>query len=137
MLTRQLTTEDKLTLWSVFGSNPIKFGFQEFGTITGLPCRAFPVGYTTEFEDQSQAHKDSYWIELFGSKRFITIADLRRKLDKDRDMPGPKKLRLDLLLIVDCVLIAHQQTPRPTLKYVRMVRTLKLSALTLGVESLF
>ncbi|KAJ4885452.1 ULP_PROTEASE domain-containing protein [Raphanus sativus] len=122
MLTRQLTTEDKLTLWSVFGGNPIKFGLQEFGTITGLPCGAFPVGYTTAIEDQSQAHKDSYWIELFGKKKFITIADVRRKLESDSDMHGWKKLRLALIIIVDGVLIAHQQTPRPTLKYVRMVK---------------
>ncbi|KAG2311239.1 hypothetical protein Bca52824_022796 [Brassica carinata] len=37
-------------------------------------------------------------------------------------MPGPKKLRLALIIIVDGVLIAHQQMPRPTLKYVRMVQ---------------
>ncbi|WZZ77495.1 hypothetical protein YC2023_098067 [Brassica napus] len=122
MLTRQLVVEDKHTLWSVFGSDPIKFGLHEFGTITGLPCGAFPVGYTTDKEDQSQAHKDPYWIELIGKKRFTTIADLRRKLETDKHMPGPQKLRLALIIIVDGVLIAHQQTPRPTLKYVRMVK---------------
>ncbi|WZY92960.1 hypothetical protein YC2023_065289 [Brassica napus] len=37
-------------------------------------------------------------------------------------MPGKKKLRLALIIIVDGVLIAHQQTPRPTLKYVKMVQ---------------
>ncbi|CAN6885483.1 unnamed protein product [Brassica oleracea] len=37
-------------------------------------------------------------------------------------MPGRKKLQLALIIIVDGVLIAHQQTPRPTLKYVRMVQ---------------
>ncbi|XP_033145921.1 uncharacterized protein LOC103863311 [Brassica rapa] len=37
-------------------------------------------------------------------------------------MPGKKKLQLALIIIVDGVLIAHQQTPRPTLKYVRMVQ---------------
>ncbi|CAN6890904.1 unnamed protein product [Brassica oleracea] len=103
MLTRQLVVEDKHTLWSVFGSDPIKFGLQEFGTITGLPCGAFPVGYTTDKEDQSQAHKDPYWIELIGKKRFTTIADLRRKLETDKHMPGPQKLRLALIIIVDDV----------------------------------
>ncbi|KAF3573027.1 hypothetical protein F2Q69_00058341 [Brassica cretica] len=108
MLTRQLVVEDNHTLWSVFGSDPIKFGLQEFGTITDLPCGAFPVGYTTDKEDQSQAHKDPYWIELIGKKRFTTIADLRRKLETDKHMPGPQKLRLALIIIVDGVLIAHQ-----------------------------
>lgn len=37
-------------------------------------------------------------------------------------MPGKKKLRLALIIIVNGVLIAHQQTPRPTLKYVKMVQ---------------
>ncbi|CAN6969244.1 unnamed protein product [Brassica oleracea var. botrytis] len=37
-------------------------------------------------------------------------------------MLGKKKLHLALIIIVDGVLIAHQQTPRPTLKYVRMVQ---------------
>ncbi|CAN7076719.1 unnamed protein product [Brassica oleracea var. botrytis] len=37
-------------------------------------------------------------------------------------MQGRKKLQLALIIIVDGVLIAHQQTPRSTLKYVRMVQ---------------
>ena len=81
MLTRHLVCEDKHTFWSIFGSDPIKFGLQEFGTITGLPCGAFPVGYTTDKEDQSKAYKDPFWIKLIGKKRFTTIADLRRKLE--------------------------------------------------------
>lgn len=121
MLTRQLVCDDKHTLWSVFGSDPIKFGLKEFGTITGLPCGAFPVGYTTEREDQSKAHKDPYWIQLIGKKKFPTIADLRHKLETDTTLSGGQKLRLALLIIVDGVLIAHQQSTRPTLKYVRMV----------------
>ncbi|KAF3573030.1 hypothetical protein F2Q69_00058342 [Brassica cretica] len=117
MLTRQLVVEDKHTLWSVFGSDPIKFGLQEFGTITGLPCGAFPVGYTTDKEDQSQAHKDPYWIELIGKKRFTTIADLRRKLETDKHMPGPQKLRLALIIIVpynSLQVRLLQQLPTPT-----------------------
>ncbi|KAF2594308.1 hypothetical protein F2Q70_00043161 [Brassica cretica] len=81
MLTRHLVCEDKHTFWSIFGSDPIKFGLQEFGTITGLPYGAFPVGYTTDKEDQSKAYKDPFWIKLIGKKRFTTIADLRRKLE--------------------------------------------------------
>ncbi|CAN6968999.1 unnamed protein product [Brassica oleracea var. botrytis] len=122
MLTRQLVCAEKHTLWSVFGSDPIKFGLQVFGTITGLPCGAFPVGYTLDKEDESQANKDPDWIKLIGKKRFTTIADLRNKLETDKNMPGKKKLQLALIIIVDGVLIAHQQTPRPTLKYVRMVQ---------------
>ena len=39
-------------------------------------------------------------------------------------MPGWKKLQLALILIVDGVLIAHQQKTRPTLKYVKMVQNI-------------
>ncbi|KAG2247735.1 hypothetical protein Bca52824_087363 [Brassica carinata] len=37
-------------------------------------------------------------------------------------MPGKKKLQLALIIIVDGVLIAHQQMSHPTMKYVRMVQ---------------
>ncbi|KAG2292532.1 hypothetical protein Bca52824_039201 [Brassica carinata] len=49
-LTKQLICEDNNTLWIVFRSDPIRFGLQEFGTITGLPCGEFPTGYDTELE---------------------------------------------------------------------------------------
>lgn len=122
MLARQLVTRDALSLWSIFGPDPIKFGLQEFGTVTGLPCGPFPDGYTTDKEGQSKAHKDSFWVELFGKRRFITIADLRHMLETDKEMPGWRKLCISLIMIVDGVLIAHQQTPRPTLKYVKMLK---------------
>ncbi|KAF8088111.1 hypothetical protein N665_0553s0011 [Sinapis alba] len=116
-LTRQLLCEDSQTLWSVFRINPIRFGLQEFGTITGLPCGDFPIDYNTELEDQSTAHKDPAWIKLIGKNKFTIIAELRHKLETDSRMSGWKRLRLALILIVDGILIAHQQTPRPTLKY--------------------
>lgn len=122
MLSRQLITKDPNTLWSVFGPDPIKFGLEEFGTITGLPCGAFPVGYTTEKGNQSKALKEKFWVELFGKRRFITIADCCHIIETDKTMPGWRKLCLALIIIVDGVLIAHQQTPRPTLKYVKMLK---------------
>ncbi|KAL0797251.1 hypothetical protein Bca101_068628 [Brassica carinata] len=123
-LTRQLICEDSHTLWTVFRSDPIRFGLQEFGTITGLPCGELPSDYETELEDQSQANKDPDWIKLIGKKKFVTIADLRHRLETDTRMPGSKKLQLALILIVDGVLIAHQQKTRPTLKYVKMVQNI-------------
>ncbi|KAF2585997.1 hypothetical protein F2Q70_00035982 [Brassica cretica] len=100
----------------------LRFGLQEFGTITGLPCGDFPVGYTLDKEDQYKANKDPDWIKLIGKERFTTIADLRHKLETERHMPGKKKLQLALIIIVDGVLIAHQQMSRPTMMYVRMVQ---------------
>lgn len=121
-LTRQLLCEDRHTLWSVFGSDPICFGLKEFGTITGLPCGEFPADYDTELADQSKANTDPDWIRLIGKKKFVTIADLRHRLETDKRMPARKKLQIALILIVDGVLIAHQQKTRPTLKYVKMVQ---------------
>lgn len=121
-LTRQLLCEDRHTLWSVFGSDAVRFGLQEFGTITGLPCGDFPADYETELEDQSKANSDPDWIRLLGKKKFVTIADLRHRLETDIRMPRRKKLQIALILIVDGVLIAHQQKTRPTLKYVKMVQ---------------
>ncbi|XP_056862232.1 uncharacterized protein LOC130509936 [Raphanus sativus] len=121
-LTRQLICEDRHTLWSVFGSDAVRFALPEFGTITGLPCGEFPADYETELEDQSQANKDPDWIRLIGKKKFVTNADLKNRLATDTKMPGRKKLQIALILIVDSVLIAHQQKTRPTLKYVKMVQ---------------
>ncbi|KAJ4875902.1 ULP_PROTEASE domain-containing protein [Raphanus sativus] len=121
-LTRQLLCEDRHTLWSVFGSDAVRFGLQEFGTITGLPCGDFPADYEIELEDQSKANSDPDWIRLLGKKKFVTIADLRHRLESDIRMPRRKKLQIALILIVDGVLIAHQQKTRPTLKYVKMVQ---------------
>ncbi|KAG2269408.1 hypothetical protein Bca52824_063963 [Brassica carinata] len=122
-LTRQLLCEDNNTLWTVFRSDPIRFGLQEFGTITWLPCGEFPTDYDTELEVQSNNIRDPDWVKLFGKEKIVTIADLSHKLETDARMLGWKKLQLALILIVDSVLIAHQQKTRPTLKYVKMVQS--------------
>lgn len=42
-------------------------------------------------------------------------------LKTEENMRSDKRLRLALIMIVDGVLIAHKQVPRPTLQYVQMV----------------
>ncbi|KAH0865819.1 hypothetical protein HID58_083030 [Brassica napus] len=37
-LTRQLVCLPKNTLWSAFGGFPFRYGLEEFGTVTSLPC---------------------------------------------------------------------------------------------------
>ncbi|KAF8104776.1 hypothetical protein N665_0168s0019, partial [Sinapis alba] len=103
LLTRQLICDGKHTLWSVFGADPLRFGLQEFGTITGLPCGAFPVGYDPSPENTNGPLKDSYWFKLIGKKKSTTITDLRSKLEKETNLP------------------AHQQTPCPTPRYMEML----------------
>lgn len=124
-LTRQLLCGDDHTLWSVFGGNPLRYGLQEFGTVTGLNCDSFPEGYHPNTSKSVFAGKDGVWKKLFGDKKMITIAELCRMLEKDKKMPGWKKIRIALIIIVDGVLIAHKQVARPTPRYVSMLRNLK------------
>ncbi|KAG2331340.1 hypothetical protein Bca52824_002520 [Brassica carinata] len=126
MLTRQLVCADKHTLWPVFAGHPFRFGLQEFGTITGLPCGAFPPGYNPDMKCKSDPRKDAFWVRLIGKKRFTTIEDLRHQLATDRNMTSWRRLRLALIIIVDGVLIVHEQKPRPTLRFVKLVEHLEL-----------
>uniref|UniRef100_A0A0D3D419 Uncharacterized protein n=1 Tax=Brassica oleracea var. oleracea TaxID=109376 RepID=A0A0D3D419_BRAOL len=57
---------EALASGSYLTSQRVNFRLREFGTITGLPCGAFPVGYTLDKEDHSTANKDPDWIKLIG-----------------------------------------------------------------------
>lgn len=124
LLSRQLLDDLKYTLWTAFGGKPLRFGLQEFGTITGLPCGDFPDGYVPDYEEPREPQRDPIWLKLIGKSKMTTIADIGKRLQRERNMPGSKKLRLALIMIVDGVLIAHKQYPRPTLRYVQMVDNL-------------
>uniref|UniRef100_A0A0D3E7D8 Ubiquitin-like protease family profile domain-containing protein n=2 Tax=Brassica oleracea var. oleracea TaxID=109376 RepID=A0A0D3E7D8_BRAOL len=124
-LTRQLVCLPKNTLWSAFGGFPFRYGLEEFGTVTGLPCGSYSERYNPKTAKAIVAGKDRVWKRLFGKKKFVTIADLCRMLETDKDMDGWKKIRIALIIIVDGVLIAHKQEARPTPHYVRMVENLK------------
>ncbi|KAG2328383.1 hypothetical protein Bca52824_011111 [Brassica carinata] len=124
-LTRQLLCLPKNTLWSVFGGFPFRYGLEEFGTVTGLSCGPFPAESQTNTGKAIIAGKDSVWKRLFGRRKVVTIAELCRMLETDENMSGWKKIRIALIIIVDGVLIAHKQEPRPTPRYVWMVETLK------------
>ncbi|KAG2302950.1 hypothetical protein Bca52824_031601 [Brassica carinata] len=123
-LTRQLLCVDEHTLWSVFGGKPLRYGLKEFGAVTGLNCGPFPQGYHPDTAKSVVAGKDTVWKKLFGKKKTITIAELYQLLENEKDMSGWKKIRIALIIIVDGVLIAHKQTPRPTPRYVSMLSKL-------------
>ncbi|KAF3575617.1 hypothetical protein DY000_02032553 [Brassica cretica] len=120
-LTRQLVCLPKNTLWSAFGGSPFRYGLEEFG----LPCGSYPERYTPNTGKAIAAGKDRVWKRLFGKKKYVTIADLCRMLETDKDMDGWNKIRIALIIIVDGVLIAHKQEARPTPRYDRMVENLK------------
>ncbi|KAG2287374.1 hypothetical protein Bca52824_046978 [Brassica carinata] len=124
-LTRQLVFLPKNTLWSAFGGSPFRYGIEEFGTVTGLPCGSYPERYTPNTGKAIVAGKDRVWKRLFGKKIYVTIADLCRMFETDKDMDGWNKIQIALIIIVDGVLIAHKQEARPTPRYVRMVENLK------------
>lgn len=124
-LSRQLICGGDHTLFSVFGGNPFRYGLQEFGAVTGLNCSPFTEGYHPDTAKAVVAGKDVVWQKLFGEKNMITIAELCQMLEEDKDMLFWKKIRIALIIIVDGVLIAHKQVPRPTPRYVRMLTSLK------------
>ncbi|CAF2060960.1 unnamed protein product [Brassica napus] len=123
-LTRQLLCLPKNTLWSVFGGNPLRYGLQGFGTVTGLNCASFPEGYHPDIAKSVVAGKDEVWKRLFGKKKIVTIAELCRMLEKEKKMDHWKKIRIALIIIVDGVLIAHKQQARATPRYVMMLKNL-------------
>lgn len=124
-LTRQLVCLPKNTLWPVLGGLPFRYGLEEFGTVTGLPCGSFPEGYHPDTAKKIVAGRDSVWKSLFGKKEMVTVAQLCRMLENDTNMSGWKKIHIALIIIVDGVLIAHKQKPRPTPRYVRLVENLQ------------
>lgn len=107
-LTRQLLCQLEHTLWSVFGGNPLKFGLQEFGTVTGLNCGSFPESYHPDTAKTVVAGKDAIWRKLFGKNKMVTIAELCRMLEEDEKMSDWKKIRIALIIIVDSVLISQK-----------------------------
>lgn len=79
--------------------------------------------------------RDQDWKKLIGDDNKATLGDVSEMLMLSPNMPGWRKLRLALLLIVDGVLIANTQTHRPTPKYVRLLEDLESFSLLLGVEN--
>ncbi|KAG2291114.1 hypothetical protein Bca52824_037783 [Brassica carinata] len=90
LLSRQLIVDDPHTLWTALLGQPLRFGLQKFGTITGLPCGAFPVGHLPPKNKRNQALKDQILNKLIGKHELTTCADIRHM-----------KVRLALILIVD------------------------------------
>ncbi|CDY23549.1 BnaC06g25180D [Brassica napus] len=124
-LTRQLICLPKNMLWSVFGGNPLRYGLQEFWTVTGLNCASFPEGYHPDTVKPVVAGKDEVWKRQFGKKTMVTIAELCLMLEEDKKMDHWKKIRIALIIIVDGVLIAHKQQARAIPRYVKMLKNLK------------
>ncbi|KAF2620149.1 hypothetical protein F2Q68_00039732 [Brassica cretica] len=67
----------------------------------------------------------AYWEKLIGTNRDVLIEDLVRMVQGDEGMPGWRKLRLCLIIIVDGVLAPTAQKPKPSLKHVNLVKSLK------------
>ncbi|KAH0884369.1 hypothetical protein HID58_060465 [Brassica napus] len=59
-LTRQLVSLPKNTLRSAFGGSPFRYGLEEFGIVTGLPCGFFPERYNPNTGKAIVAGKDRH-----------------------------------------------------------------------------
>ncbi|XP_013632447.1 PREDICTED: uncharacterized protein LOC106337888 [Brassica oleracea var. oleracea] len=125
LLTRQLVTKKRLELWHVFGGDPMRFSLAKFGHVTGLPCGEFEEGYVVD--DKARPPKADYvfWDRLLGaSRRDITIAEVATMVAGDKEMPPTRKLKLCLIIIVDGVLLATNQEPKPSVKHVKRLEKL-------------
>lgn len=125
MLTRQVVTKKKYELWPVFGGKPFRFSLVEFGEVTGLPCGEFEEGYSIDYELPQTEENYTYWEKLIGPDRDLLVEDLVRMVSDEAEMPGWRKLRLCLIIIVDGVLVPNAQKPKPSLKHVNLVKNLK------------
>ncbi|KAF8108591.1 hypothetical protein N665_0107s0013 [Sinapis alba] len=63
--------------------------------------------------------------EVMGLPVNVTIEELMRRVETDPDMPGWMNLRLCLLVIVEGVLVASVQKPKPALKHVERIENLE------------
>lgn len=136
LMSRQVVTKKKYEMWHVFAGKPFRFSLVEFGEVTGFPCGEFEDGYTIEYQLPETDENYRYWDELIGSKRDVIVEDLLDMVETEKDMPGWKKLKLCLLVIVDGVLIATSQKPRPSLKHFQRLEDLDdLLAFSWGRES--
>ncbi|CDY07501.1 BnaC06g15630D [Brassica napus] len=125
LLTRQLVTKKRLELWPVFGGDPMRFSLAEFGHVTGLPCGEFEEGYVVD--DKARQPKGDYvfWDRLLGAgRRDITIAEVAAMIAGDKEMPPTQKLKLCLIIIVDGILLATNQEPKPYVKHVKRLEKL-------------
>ncbi|XP_024010573.1 uncharacterized protein LOC112085987 [Eutrema salsugineum] len=125
VIARQLVTKHKYELWTVFGGQPLRFSLFEFQSITGLNCSLFEEGYQTPSSEVSLKEPDLYWRRWIGDDVKTTCADIATWLRDDKEMSSDRRIRLALLLIVDCVLVANHQTHTPTPHYVQMVDNLE------------
>ncbi|KAG7656540.1 hypothetical protein ISN44_As01g036170 [Arabidopsis suecica] len=116
LLCRQLVTKQKYEMWTVFGGQPLRLSLVEFGSVTGLPCGEFPEEYEPDFFPRRENGTNDYWDVLIGEDKNATLADISSKFQALKGIENPLKLPLALLLIVDGVLIANNQTHRPTFK---------------------
>ncbi|ESQ56030.1 hypothetical protein EUTSA_v10027512mg, partial [Eutrema salsugineum] len=106
LIARQLVTKHKYELWTVFGGQPLRFSLFEFQSITGLNCSLFEEGYQTPSSEVSLKEPDLYWRRWIGDD-VKTTCDIATWLRDDKEMSSDRRIRLALLLIVDCVLFLN------------------------------
>jgi len=137
LLYRQLVTKKKYELWTVFGGYPLRFALPEFACVTGLPCEEFSEDYDLVNDPVYVVGMKSYWDELIGQDKTVTLGDVSNMLtNKRKTLSSDHRLKLAFLLIVDGVLIATNQICRPTFKYVEMLADLdKFLSFPWGRES--
>ena len=56
----------------------MRFSLLEFASVTGLPCGEFPDEYDPEDSPVYDDGKKSYWNELIGPDKTVTLGEILR-----------------------------------------------------------
>ncbi|KAF3553952.1 hypothetical protein F2Q69_00012174 [Brassica cretica] len=122
----------------------IPFQFQKCHRLLGSyqtpgqshPSRFGRISYSIDYQLPNKEENYEFWDRLIGDSRDATIEYIVVLVESDDEMPGDIRLKLCLIVIVDGVLVAKSQKPRPTLKYLKLLESLDdFLALPWGRES--
>lgn len=67
LMCKQVFSQKKYEMWSIFGGQPFRFSLMEFGAVIGLCCDEFPEGYKPKVKQKwiLVAALSSYLYNIF------------------------------------------------------------------------
>ncbi|EOA28367.1 hypothetical protein CARUB_v10024572mg, partial [Capsella rubella] len=125
-LCRQIVTTNPTELWFTYGGWPLRFSMVEFEMVTWLFCGPYPEKGDDVSANSSGDREPSYLYTLVGEGKNLTIDDIVTILKAELGIPGWRKIRLVLLVIVEGILICGTQPIRPSYRVVEMLSNVDL-----------
>ncbi|KAG7547470.1 hypothetical protein ISN44_As12g027110 [Arabidopsis suecica] len=124
-LCRQIVSHNSHEIWFTYGGHPLRFSILEFESLTGLLCGPYPSKSKIGAAQSNCEGEAPYWYTLLGRNENPTVIDIVSILKNSPTMPGWKKLRLVLIIIVEGILLCGTQPIRPSFPIVEMVKDLE------------